>query len=410
MKKKLLIICQYYYPENFRVNDISIDLLKFHYDITVLTGIPNYPKGKFYKGYNYFNKRKEVINGVKVIRLPILPRFNSKLFLFINYISFIITGYIWAIFNKIKFEIVYCYQLSPITMALPGIFIAIKQKIPFILYVTDLWPESLLFAARIKNIFFIKILNKIVNYIYEKSSKILISSKGYKVPISKRIKNLDKIIYWPQYAEEIYKPFIATNSEDQSYLSNKLFTITYTGNIGFAQDFDVLVNAVKLLKEEGLKLKINIVGNGRFLKQLKHLVFTSNISEYFYFLGSKAPFEIPQILYTSDVAYLSLADEILFSYTLPSKFQTYLACGIPILASINGEASRLIKEANCGYSSRAGNSNDLADNIKKMRLLRKSELVKLGLNGLHYSNTHFNKKTLLNKLDYIFQNSKIGII
>jgi glycosyltransferase involved in cell wall biosynthesis len=291
-------------------------------------------------------------------------------------------------------------------MALPGIFIAKKQKIPFILYVTDLWPESLLFASKINSELFNLILNKIVDYIYENSSNILISSKGYKTPISKRVNDINKIIYWPQYPEELYKPYIENNSKDKN-LSNKLFTITYTGNIGFAQDFEVLVNAVKLLKDEGLKIKVNIVGNGRFLSTFKNLVIKSNTSEYFSFLGSKPPIEIPKILYLSDVAYLSLAKEELFEYTLPSKFQTYLACGIPVLASINGETSRIINEANCGYSSNAGNYKDLAENIKKMSQLEKHELRKLGLNGLFYSKRFFKKNKLLNTLDYIIQNSKI---
>jgi glycosyltransferase involved in cell wall biosynthesis len=398
--KKLLIISQYYFPENFRINEISNEISNQNWDVTVLTGIPNYPKGIFYKGYSYFKKRNEIIGKVKVIRIPIIPRLNNVFFIFLNYISFVISGYIWVLFNKKRFDLVYCYETSPITQCLPGILLSKFQNINFILYLTDLWPESFVFASRIKKGIVISIINSIVKYIYNNSSLILISSNYFlkqnllsKVPES-------KIRYWPQFAESIYKPI--NDEVHHKILGSDYFNLTYTGNIGYAQDFQVLINAVKLLKIDNISIRVNIFGEGRYSKKFVRLVEKEHLNDYFKFFGVIPSFEIPKILRESDAAFISLKNEEVFELTIPSKLQTYLACGSPIISSINGVTSEIINSSQCGFSSPAGDANKLYKNIKLFIENKQFYLEKFRLNSLNYSKTNFDKNLLLSKLNQFF--------
>ena len=142
MKKHILIISQYFYPEQFRINDIATEWVNKGYKVTVLTGIPNYPEGKFHKGYGWFKKRKDVYNGVNIKRIPIISRGKSSIRLFLNYISFVVPGFFWKIFTRLKADCVFIFEVSPMTQALPGVWYARKRKIPCYIYVQDLWPEN----------------------------------------------------------------------------------------------------------------------------------------------------------------------------------------------------------------------------------------------------------------------------
>ena len=210
---KLLVISQYYYPEQFRINDICEEWVKRGYEVTVLTGIPNYPKGKFYKGYGIFKKRKENINGVEIIRLPIVPRGKNSIMLLLNYLSFVISGFFFSKFTKRKFDKVFTYEVSPITQALPAIWYAKRKKIESILYVMDLWPESIELATGKRNDKIFNVIDKLVNYIYRNTDKILTSSQSFKQDIIQKGQQSEKIEFWPQYAEEFFQIY--------SYFSKK---------------------------------------------------------------------------------------------------------------------------------------------------------------------------------------------
>ena len=183
---KLLVISQYYYPEQFRINDICQELVKRGHQVTVLTGIPNYPEGKFYQGYGLRKKRIEIKDGVEILRLPIIPRGKNPMMLILNYISFVISGFFWAKFTKKDFDQVFIYEVSPMTQALPGIWYGKGKKIQKDIYVMDLWPESIELATGIKNKFILKRVGKMVDYIYKNCDNILTSSKSFIDMISKK--------------------------------------------------------------------------------------------------------------------------------------------------------------------------------------------------------------------------------
>lgn len=237
LRKHILVISQYFYPEQFRINDICQEWVNRGYKVTVITGIPNYPNGKFYRNYGFFKRRYEIYKNIKIIRLPIIPRGNNSLLLALNYLSFVISGYFWNIFTKIKADYVFIFEVSPMSQALPGVWYAQKRKIPSYIYVQDLWPENVEIITGIKNKLIIGGIGRMVDYIYKRCTKIFTTSKSFIDSIEKRGVPREKIEYWPQYAEDFYKPLDNTNIPE---ISEEVFNVIFTGNIGESQGLDIL--------------------------------------------------------------------------------------------------------------------------------------------------------------------------
>lgn len=402
MKKHVLVISQYFYPEEFRINDITKEWIKRGYKVTVITGIPNYPFGKFYKGYGIFNKNRENYDGVNVIRLPIIPRGKNSIMLALNYLSFVISGYIWSKFTKIKADITFIYEVSPMTQALPGIWYAKKMKIPCFTYITDLWPENVEYVIGLKNKKLINLIGKMSDYIYKNSTKIFTSSNSFIEKIHYRGIELEKLEFWPQYAEDFYKPLLDNNFCGD--IDKSKFNLTFAGNVGFAQGLDILPDVANLLKIEEVNFCFNIIGDGRYKTKLIREVKEKRVVEYFNFIDKQPATKIPQFLAVSDAALISLAHSEVFSITIPAKTQSCMACGVPIILSANGEVQKIITNAKAGYVSDAGDVKMLAQNIKKMSKLKKEDLDKMGQNSREYYNNNFSKEMLLNKMDNCFLN------
>ena len=402
----ILVISQHFYPENFRINQICIEWIKRGYRVTVLTGIPNYPKGKFYNGYGYRKKRKEKWQNIDIIRIPIISRGKTKFQLGLNYLSFVISGFFWSLKAKIDADLIYIYETSPILQALPGLWYGKKRKIPTIIYITDLWPESFEFGSGIKNKYIISLMQKITDNIYNKSSKILIASKGFLKPIKKRMISESKIEYWPQFPEDFYKKKNITEIKDFKIPQDEILNITFAGNIGEAQGLTILIDVARYLESKNKLVRFNIIGDGRFKDKLINLVVESKLDIYFNFIESVKPFDIPDYLSQSDLAFISLKDVKLFDFTLPSKLQTYLACGTPILASAKGELRRIILESKAGLCSFAGDHIGLAKNIiiyDEYSIRKRNEFSN---NALNYCKKNFDKDELLDRLDTMFLNEK----
>jgi glycosyltransferase involved in cell wall biosynthesis len=335
---------------------------------------------------------------VNVIRIPIIPRGNSSVLLFLNYLSFVISGFFWQLLTVKEFESVFIFEVSPMSQALPGIWFSKRKKIPCYIYVQDLWPENVIIASRLKNKFIINIIGLMVNYIYTNCTKIFASSSSFIEKISLRGVSSEKLIFLPQYAEEFYKPLQRKGVVEIN--SNK-FNITYTGNIGSAQGLDILPHAAYKIKQDNKDLQVcfNIIGEGRYKKDLQNIIKKLHVEEYFNFIETKEPYQIPEYLAASDFAFLSLSDNSIYNMTIPAKLQSYMACGIPILAAVNGESSYLIKESKSGFSCPSGDFQSLVKLIFHIINLSEYHINDLGKNGRIYSEKHFNKKMLLDKID-----------
>jgi len=405
LKKHILVIAQYFYPEQFRINDICTEWVKRGYKVSVITGIPNYPQGKYYDGYGLFKKRKETYNEIEIIRIPLIPRGNNAIMLALNYLSFVVSGFFWKAFTKLKADYVFIFEVSPMTQALPGVWYAKKRKIPCYLYVQDLWPDNIEIVAGISNKAILSLIGKMVDYIYKRCTKIFTTSKSFVEAIKERGINEEKLEYWPQYAEDFYIP-LEKNSIDE-IPDDCIFNIIFAGNIGNAQGLDILPKAAMLLKEKKASVRFNIVGDGRYKENLIEIVNKSNVADMFNFIPKQPANKIPRFMAACDASIICLTKSPLFSKTIPAKLQSYMACGIPIIASANGETCEVIKEAEAGVCSPSGDHKRLAEVIIELSNKSNEQLVQMGKNATNYSYINFNKNDLLNRMDTYFNDLTI---
>lgn len=367
MARRILIYTNHFYPENFKVNDVAGFLNEEGYDVSVITGIPNYPEGKIKEGYGYFKRRKESWNGIKVNRLWLIPRGSgSSIRMVLNYISYFIsclfyTFYI-TIFKK-KYDVILVHHTSPIFIAIPPIFYRWIHKPKMILWDLDMWPDTLVAMNILKSKNVIVFIEKIVTWIYKKYDAILIGSRSF-ADIAKNRVEESKIEYFPNWAEDVFiQNKIVPPVNEPTF--PKGFNLMYAGNIGEAQDFKSVFEAIKLLRGQGINWLI--VGDGRWLHKFKTLIKKDKLSNEVYFYGNNPLESMPYFYSKADVMFISLQDRDIFSKTVPAKLQSYMAAGKPILGMMSGEGNKIIKEANCGISVDSGDFEGMAKSVIKLK-------------------------------------------
>ncbi|MBP1043650.1 glycosyltransferase family 4 protein [Vagococcus sp. BWB3-3] len=396
-KKHILIVSQYFFPEQFRVNDLCKEWISRGYEVTVLTGKPNYPEGKFYSGYNFWNRRKETYEGATIIRLPLIPRGNNSIMLALNYLSFVFFGFFWALFSKSDVDSVFVYEVSPMTQALPGVWYAKRKKIPCYIYVLDLWPENFEIITGISNQFIIKQLTRMVKYIYKNCKKIFISSNKFADSINDKGDFEDKIIFWPQYAEDFYSKSVL---DGMDIVKSKEFRkITFAGNVGYAQGLEILPEVAVKLRDLSVYCKFEIIGDGRYKANLMKEVEEKSVMDYFDFIEKQPATAVPKYLADTDMSLISLAKNEIFKMTIPAKLQSTMACGVPVLVVADGEVNRIVSESKCGLTGASGDIEKLVSNVIQLSKLDQQELEIMGKNSLHYYQTNFDKEELLNQMD-----------
>lgn len=393
----ILIVSQYFWPENFKINDIALALIQRGHQVSVLTGKPNYPEGKFYSNYSYFNKNFEIWNGIYIYRSFMTPRGNGNgLLLFLNYFTFALFSSIRVYFIKGKFDKIFVFEPSPVTVGIPAIVSKYKFKAPIYFWVQDLWPESLTAAGGIRNKYILKIFTLITTIIYSNSEKILVQSKAFIPYILNQNISLEKLIYYPNTTESFYKKIAV---EDK--ILNKFpkgFKIIFAGNLGEAQSFDTILSAIDILIKEKIDVQLIILGNGRMKTYIHNKVIDLGLDHNVHLWGSFESSKMPEFFSCADALLVSLKKDLIFSLTIPSKIQSYLACGIPIIASLDGEGARIIEEAKAGYTSSSEDVYGLKEAIKKLYSLTPEERNELGKNARNYFEQEFEREMLVEKL------------
>jgi glycosyltransferase involved in cell wall biosynthesis len=401
MKKKqrnILIISQYFWPETFRINDLAIELQKKGYQVEVLTGTPNYPTGKIYSGYNFCFNRIQYFNGIKIYRVPIIPRGSgNSVRLILNYLSYVFFSSLFVIFCRRKFDYTFTFAVSPITQAIPAILHKSLYKSKSIIWVQDLWPESISAAGKISNRTILKYIKKLVKFIYLKTDFLLIQSQAFSSHILEICNVAHKIKYLPYWAEDIFLTKKKSADKSISKLVPIGFKIMFAGNIGEAQDFESIIKAAEITKTYS-DIKWIIVGDGRKKKWLEDEVISKGLKDSVIILG-RFPLEtMPDFFYIADIMLLTLKDEQIFSLTIPSKIQSYMAYGKPIISMLNGIGAKIIKDADCGYSIPAGDSEKLAKAAIDAFHESSLALQLKGNNAKRYYDSNFSKELLITRL------------
>ena len=394
---KILFVCQYFYPEVFRGNDIAFHWAEQGHDVHVISGIPNYPHGKFYDGYGLFKKRHEVVNGVKVTHLPVIPRGNTKITLVLNYFSYLIVAWVWMLFHAIchKYDRAFVQQLSPVTMSAPGVLYKRLRKVPLYTWVLDLWPESLTAAGGINNKYVLAFFRHYVRSQYKHSDKILISSRSFDKSILEYGPYSDKIVYYPQWSDGIDG---VEKTPDNTPSIPDGFRLMFAGAVGEAHGFECTMQAA-LLTREHEEIKWIIVGDGRRLGWVREFVKENRLEETVFTPGRFPSETMPWFFRQADVMLVTLNDDSLFKLYAPAKISSYMAAAKPIIAVLNGEGAEVIKDADCGWTVAAGDAEGFARLVVDLSQENKTVLDEKGANALKYYNSHYIKEKCLDALD-----------
>jgi len=392
---KILVFSQRYYPESFLVNDVCESLVKKGHQVTVMTGLPNYPEGLVLKEYRFGARRKEVRNGVIIYRNFEIGRGKSKLRLFLSYLSYAISASIKVYFIKEKYDVVFVYQLSPVTMAIPAILYKKRFKVKILFYCLDLWPDSLAARGIKQKSIVYKFFLKLSRWIYRSADELLVSSSMFIDYFENHlnIKTL-QINHLPQYAIEVQKE----NMLDIPIVKvNTAYNFVFAGNIGVIQRVETIIFAANELKDF-VNISFHVIGNGSNLDNCQNLskeLKLKNIKFY----GRKLPEEMPYFYSIADAMLVTLKINKILSLTLPGKIQSYMAFGKPIIGAIDGETKVVIQKASCGFTCEAEDYKGLARLITEFCVKDPNEIYQMGINSRKYYLDNFDKKLFMNFLE-----------
>lgn len=393
----ILVVSQCFYPEDFKVNDLVEGFVKRGHKVTVLTGKPNYPSGRYFPGYKFWGVKYETLYGANVVRVPLIRRGNgSSLCLMLNYFSFIFFGCWFVLTHKLTIDKAICFAPSPILQVFPALLAKWKYKIPVSLWVQDLWPESVVaVGATTEGSIIWKILYTLTKLIYKKCDNILVQSTQFEESICEKGDFKNKIVYAPNWSEDLFVNNTGVPSKYASLIPNG-FIVMFAGNIGTAQDFESILLAVEKTKSQN-NIHWVIVGDGRYRSDAENIANRKKLTNI-HFLGRYPVSEMPHFFVHADVMLVSLKKKDIFALTIPSKIQAYMAAGKPIVSMLDGVGNEIIIQAQCGLSSASEDYMSLADNVVTLSRMDKIELLKMGENARLYYDGHFDKDVIIDKI------------
>lgn len=385
---KILVICQYYRPEPFRISDICEEMVRRGHSVTVVTGVPNYPEGVTYPGYEKGQKRHEVLGGVEIHRCFTIPRKTGILFRMLNYYSFAISSSLYVRTLPDDFDVVLVNQLSPVMMAQAGVAYSRKFRKPLAMYCLDLWPESLIAGGIRRGSAIYRLFHFISRKLYTRMDRIMVTSRMFTDYLNEQFGIPgERIRYLPQYAEEVFESLSVSKNRSQ-------YHFTFAGNIGELQNVETVLRAAELLEEE--PVTFHIVGGGTDLERLRRMAREKRLDNVVFY-GRRPLEEMPAFYRMSDAMLITMKADPVLSYTLPGKIQSYMAAGKPIIGAIGGETARVVAEAQCGFCAEAEDARMLADNVK--RFLSCEDKERLGRNARDFYDRYFEKRSFMDMLE-----------
>ena len=396
----VLVVSQYFWPENFRINDLVSGLIERGHQVTVLTGVPNYPEGRFFDGYGAFKNLAQQYRGAKVTRVPILPRGRGRgIDLALNYLSFVVSACLLAPLRcREAYDVIFVFEPSPVTVALPALLLKKLFGVPVAFWVQDLWPESLVATGAVKSP---KILSKVagmVRFIYRRCDRILVTSQAFRASIEEHGGDPARIDFFPQSAEDVFTPSVAPATPAALEGIPPGFWIMFAGNIGAAQDFETLMATAERLRAHE-DIHWLVVGDGRMRAWAESAAQSRGLQGNVHFLGRHPLEAMPAFFSHADALLVTLKKEPIFALTIPAKIQAYLACGRPVIAALDGAGAQVIDDAGAGFSCPAEDPELFAQAVLKTYGTPKELREQMGKNGRRYYDANFDRNVLLDKLE-----------
>lgn len=398
---RILIVSQYFWPENFRVNDLAEDLSRRGHAVTVLTGQPNYPEGDIFPAYRADPAAFARLGDMPVVRLPIIPRRQSSIWLMLNYLSFAISASLLGVWKlrRQRFDAIFVFQTSPITAALPAILLRRLKRAPMLMWILDLWPDTLAAIGVVKSPRLLALVGRLVRFVYARCDRILVQSRAFTDKVAALAGGTDRIRYFPGWAESIFDddgaqivpaPELAPYADD--------FRIVFAGNIGEAQDFPAILDAADATRDVA-GLRWIIVGDGRAAAQVREEIARRGLEDKVILLGRFPLDRMPSFFAGADALLVTLRAEPIWSMTIPGKVQSYLAAGKPLLAMLDGEGGRVIEEAGAGLVAPAGDGRALAAQARRLMAMDAAARGAMGRDGTTYGRREFDRRQMVDALE-----------
>ncbi len=394
---RILVVSQYFWPENFRVNDLVAEMVSRGHEVTVLTGEPNYPAGEIFPEYRDSPGHFGKYEGADIVRVPLLPRRQGAINLLLNYLSFTLSASLigpWRL-RKQAFDVVFVVQLSPVTVGLPAALLAKIKRVPLILWVLDLWPETLQAIGVVKSPSLLGWVGRLVAFIYGRCDLLLAQSESFILQMRKYAGANKRIEYFPSWSDSVFD-FSTVELAPEIPVVEGVFSIVFAGNIGDAQDFPAILEAASILRDSPVRWLI--VGDGRAAGWVAEQIVVKGLQDKVLMVGRYPLERMPSFYKHADALLVSLKDEPIFAMTIPGKLQSYLASGVPVLAMLNGEGAEIVRKTGSGLACNAGDSVGLADAVMKMMAMGADDLKQMGGNGLLATETHFDRMALISRL------------
>ena len=398
---KILILTQWFQPEPmFKGLPFAKALQQKGHRVEVLTGFPNYPSGYLYPGYKLRLLQKEKIDDIPVIRTFLYPSHNSnKSLRALNYLSFSFSSALVGSLSIERPDVIYAYH-PPATIMLPASLIKIAYNAPIVLDIQDMWPDTLLSTDMVKNKIMLKTLDYTCRLFYALADRIVVLSPGFKKLLVSRGVPEDKIDIIYNWCDE-ENLFNNDLKKMQLPWPKDKFTIVYAGNLGRAQGLSSVLKAAKIIAEKDKAIQFVFIGNGVEADELVQLSKKLNLDNVL-FIPQKKPSEIGPFLRAADAFLVHLKNDPLFSITIPSKTQTYMAVGRPIIMAVKGDAAEIIKKAGAGICCEPEKPENIAEAIMKLKNMDKEKLKRMGRNGYDYYINNFSFNAGVNKFEKVF--------
>lgn len=396
---RILVVSQYFWPENFRINDLVKEWVQRGHQVTVLTGIPNYPSGRVFDAYQEQPTAFNTFEGATVVRVPLLPRGSGSLRLMLNYLSFVLSGVVlgpWYLRGK-PADVIFVFEPSPVTVGLPAIWLGKIKKAPVVFWALDLWPETLAAIGAVRSPRVLNWVGRMVRFIYNRCTLVLGQSRSFLDSIARHCDDKAKIRYFPSWAEEVFTGNNVQPAREVPEMPNG-FTVMFAGNIGEAQDMPAVLDAAERLKDNA-GIRWVIVGDGRKSDWLLSEVARRGLDKQVLLPGRFPVDRMPSFYAHADALLVSLKRDPVFSMTIPGKVQSYLMAGVPLLGMLDGEGAAVIRDARAGLTCDAGDSPGLARAVLAMAAMPPDERRQLGLNGRKYAQQEFGRTLLMESLE-----------
>jgi colanic acid biosynthesis glycosyl transferase WcaI len=394
---RVLVVSQVFWPESFRINDLAVELSVRGHDVTVLTGVPNYPEGRVFHEFAKNPRAFSALKGVEIVRVPIVTRGSSRLRLLLNYLTFAVSAATigaWKLRGR-RFEAIFVFEPSPVTVGIPAVVLRAIKEAPIAFWVLDLWPETLEAVGAVRSPFGLRMVGRLVSFIYARCDLILAQSKSFIPSIAKYCKPNARIAYFPSWAAEV--PLLPG-----------AFNVMFAGNIGVAQDFPTILAAAEQLKDRR-GIRWLVVGDGRMGDWVREEIARRGLQDTVLMLGRYPVERMPSFYAHADALLVSLRDEPIFAMTIPGKLQSYLAAGIPVIAMLNGEGAAVVERHRCGLTCRAGDADGLAAAVLKLAASSAEERMRMGENGRRGSEQEFDRTRLMTQLETWLAELLVGL-